>query len=141
MTDVEKANDQKTNDESYADTQKRETVEEWLAIRKRAGLEIDPAIAEIMWTHGLTLDPYGVRSDLPEELRQIGRVYFARAPGSDIWVSFGDLPDVTCKALWKRPETRPKTFVDDMPAEIQEAWRKCVEARSKHPESSPKLKQ
>ena len=133
MTDVEKANDEKTNDESYVDTQKREAVEEWLAIRKRAGLEIDPATAEIMWTHEFTIDPYGVCSDLPEELRQIGRVYFARAPGSDIWVSFGDLPNATREALWKRPETRPKTFVDDMPAEIQELWRKCVEERAKSP--------
>ena len=35
-------------------------LDQWLAIRKEAGLKIDPATAEVMWTYGYTLDPYGV---------------------------------------------------------------------------------
>ena len=32
----------------------------------------------------------------------MGREYFARAPGSDIWVLFDDLPEATRTALWDR---------------------------------------
>ena len=77
-------------------------VEHWLAIRKEAGLKIDPETAEVDWTYAQTLDPYGVDPDLPEEYRQVGREYFARSPGSDIWVWFGDLPKETREALWER---------------------------------------
>jgi hypothetical protein len=31
---------------------------------------------------------------------QIGREYFARSPGTDIWVLFRDLPQQTRDALW-----------------------------------------
>ena len=51
-------------------------LNQWLAIRK-AGLKIDPATAEVMWTYGYTLDPYGVY-ELSDEEKQIGREYFAR---------------------------------------------------------------
>ena len=34
--------------------------EQWLAIRREAGLKIDPETAEVDWTYGQTLDPYGV---------------------------------------------------------------------------------
>ena len=50
------------------------------------------------------LDPYGVDPDLPEECQCIGREYFARSPGSDIWVHFHDLPEETRDALWERHE-------------------------------------
>ncbi len=72
----------------------------WLAIRKRAGRKIDPETAEVLWKHGMTLDPYGLDPELPEYC--IGRNYFARSPGSDIWVSFHDLPAATVDALWKK---------------------------------------
>ena len=75
-------------------------VEEWLAIRKEAGLKIVPETAEVFWKHGYVLDPYGVDRNMPEECRQIGRLYFASSQGSDIWVSYYDLPDETRKALW-----------------------------------------
>jgi hypothetical protein len=74
-------------------------VEQWLAIRKEAALKIDPETAEVAWWYAQTLDPYGIDPDLPEECEQIGREYFAFAPGSDIWVSFGDLPNETRDAL------------------------------------------
>jgi hypothetical protein len=32
---------------------------------------------------------------------QVGREYFARAPGSEIWVSFDDLPNEARAALWE----------------------------------------
>jgi hypothetical protein len=78
----------------------------WLAIRKEAGLQIDPKTAEVFWTYAQTPDPYGVDPDLPEEYRQIGREYFARSPGSDIWVWFGDLPRETRDALWGRHSSK-----------------------------------
>lgn len=68
------------------------TVDQWLAIRKEEGARINPETAEVMWTYALTFDPYHVYPDLPEELQQVGREYFARTPDSDIWVWFGDLP-------------------------------------------------
>jgi hypothetical protein len=82
------------------------TVEQWLAIRKEAGRHIDPETAEVEWTYVLILDPYGVNPDLPEEYKQVGRQYFARSPGSDVWVWFGDLPEATLSALWEKPEKK-----------------------------------
>jgi hypothetical protein len=82
------------------------TKEQWLAIRKQAALQIDPETAKVDWKFAQTFDPYGVDPDLPEEYKQIGRAYFARSPGSDIWVSFDDLPEMVRDALWKKlPET------------------------------------
>jgi hypothetical protein len=48
-----------------------------------------------------TVGAYGVYGELPEELQQVGREHFARSPGTDIWVQFGDLPETTRDALWK----------------------------------------
>ena len=81
--------------------EKQLSVEEWLNIRKEAGKEIDPQTAEVEWIYGLTVDPYGVYPDVPPELQQMQRHYFARSPGSDVWVEFGDLPKETKKALWE----------------------------------------
>ena len=78
------------------------TIEEWLAIRKEAGLKIDAEIAEVHWTYAQTLDPYGIYPEPPDECWQVGREYFARSPGSDIWVEFGDLPEATRDALWEK---------------------------------------
>jgi hypothetical protein len=85
---------------------KKLNVEEWLAIRKQEGLKIDAGTAEVTWHYAQTLDPYGVCPDLPEECQCIGREYFARSPGSDIWVHFGDLPDEVREALWQRDESK-----------------------------------
>jgi hypothetical protein len=56
---------------------------------------VDPDTAEVRWIYALTLDPYGIYPDLPEEHQQVGREYFARVPGSKVKVSFRDLPDAT----------------------------------------------
>ena len=82
-----------------------ETVEQWLAVRKAAAADIDPATAEVTWVYAQTLDPYGVDPELPGECQQVGREYFARVPDSDIWVHFGDLPEDTRTALWKCTNT------------------------------------
>ena len=84
----------------------KDEVEEWLAIRKEAGLHINPETAEVDWTYALTLDPYGVEPELPEEYQQVGRTYFARSPGSDVWVWFGDLPEATRDALWAKHRSK-----------------------------------
>ena len=74
--------------------------EKYLAIRKAEAAKIDCAVAEVTWVYAQTLDPYGVY-ELPEECHQIGREYFARNPGSEIWVHFDDLPDPIRDRLWK----------------------------------------
>jgi hypothetical protein len=79
-----------------------EDVQRLLASRREAGLKIDPETAEVSWEYGQDMDPYGVYSDLPEECQLVGRQYFARSPGSDIWVHFRDLPDETREVLWER---------------------------------------
>jgi hypothetical protein len=71
---------------------------------KGSSLQIDPETAEIMWKHANIVDPYGVYPDCPAEC--IGRVYFARPSGSDVWVCFDDLPHATVKALREKQELR-----------------------------------
>ena len=78
------------------------TVKQWLAIRKEAGLKIDPETAEVTWIYAEECDPYGVHPDLPAEWSCVSRAQFARSPGSDVWVNFGDLPAATRDALWER---------------------------------------
>ena len=78
--------------------------EYFYTLMKIAGQQIDPATAEVNWEYGQTLDPYGVHPDLPDDHQQIGREHFARNPGSDVWVSFHDLPDATLNALRHREQ-------------------------------------
>ena len=78
------------------------TREEWLAIRKEAGRKIDPETADVMWTYAQTGDPYDLYPPVEGPGHQVGREYFARSPGSEIWVWFGDLPQATHDALWEK---------------------------------------
>jgi len=82
--------------------------QKWLAIRKEAGLKIDPETAEVDWGYGLDLDPCGVCDEweLPEEYHQVGRQRWARSPGSDIWVHFDDLPDAVRNKIWAKHHSR-----------------------------------
>ena len=82
------------------------TDKQYREIRRQAGLTIDPETAEVEWSYGLTFDPYGLEKDLPAELQGVGREYFARSPGSDIWVWFGDLPIQTQDALWAKHRSK-----------------------------------
>jgi len=102
-----------TTDETVA-------VEQWLAIRKEAGIKIASETAEVFWKYGQTFDPYGVDPDLPEEYKQIGREYFARCPGSDVWVSFGDLPNATRESLWRRLDEGSINF--DENDDLSDLW-------------------
>jgi hypothetical protein len=81
-------------------------AEVFLSRKREAGRKIDPETAEIEWFHGQSLDPYHLGIEIPDEMWQIERHYFARAPGSDEWVDFGDLPDETREALWRRENAR-----------------------------------
>src|ERR1700760_2607314 len=74
----------------------------WRELLKIAGRQIDPENAEVHWRFLQVVDPYGVYPDPPPECDCIGRCYFARAPGSRVWIEFGDLPEATCEALWMR---------------------------------------
>ena len=85
--------------------------EEWLAIRKAAGRKIDPETAEIDCKHGQIWDPYALYPELAEEFPEVGWIFFARSPGSDIWVEFGDLPVATRGALWEKLAF-PSCFLD-----------------------------
>ena len=76
-------------------------IEEFMVARKAEGLRIDPATAEVDWCYVQIDDPYGLHDNLPPECDCVGRGYFARAPGSDIWVVFGDLPQGTRDRLWE----------------------------------------
>ena len=89
-----------------------EESEVWLAIRKEAAKAINPANAKVCSEHGYGTDPYRIDPDLPVEYQQIGRNYFARAPGSDVWVSFHDLPQSVVEELWRRPARNPSAFND-----------------------------
>ena len=82
------------------------TVEYLRALRRAVGLQIDPETAEVEWIYAQTLDPYGDEPDLPEEYQQVGREYFARSPGSDVWVCFIDLPKATSDALWEKHKSK-----------------------------------
>jgi hypothetical protein len=83
-------------------TSEERKVEKWLAIRKKAGLKINPKTAIVTRHAAQILDPYGDDPDLPGEFHCFGQVDFARSPGSDVWVSFYDLPSTTAKALRKK---------------------------------------
>jgi hypothetical protein len=77
------------------------TVDQWLAVRKAEAKTIDSRTAEVDWNYAQVIDPYGVLGKIPDEHDCIGRAYFARNPGSEIWVSFDDLPDKTRDELWE----------------------------------------
>ena len=53
----------------------------------------------------------------PFEEDNIGRLYFAKSPDSDIWVSFYDLPSEVCKALWDRIDSSAVKDDFDIPFE------------------------
>jgi hypothetical protein len=90
-------------------------IKQWLAIRKEAGHKIDPETAEVMWTYADGFDPYGVDPTLPGEEYNIGRAYFARSPGSDIWVWFHDLPEATSDRLWEKHKRELAAFLIPSP--------------------------
>ena len=83
--------------------------------RSEEALRIDPTTAEVDWEYGQVMDPYGIDPDLPDELQCVGRIYFARSPGSSVWVCFYDLPEEIREALWER-HSRTLAFPAGLPA-------------------------
>ena len=65
-----------------------------------AGKLIDLNTAILHWGWGEILDVYGVLDSVAQSC--IGRVYFLRAPDSDIWVNIYDLPEETRDEFWRR---------------------------------------
>jgi hypothetical protein len=68
----------------------------------------------VFFVYAQTMDPYGDDPDLPDELSQVGREYFAYNPRERVAVSLGDLPEEITTALdekraavdaegWRRP--------------------------------------
>jgi len=93
-----------TTREEQLDGTTREEQERWLAARREEGARIDPETAEVTFSWGQVLDPYGIylKEEVPEEERgRIVRNYFARSPGGE-WISFDDLPKPTLDRLWAR---------------------------------------
>jgi hypothetical protein len=90
------------------------TPEEWLAIRKEAGLRIDPATAKVACWYAQLVDPYGIYPDDPDA-NCVVRQEFARAPESDVWVNFVDLPKATVAALRERRNVDEDVFDEDLP--------------------------
>jgi hypothetical protein len=88
----------------------RVSKEQWCAVRREEGLKIDAETAQVCCKYGSVLDPYGLY-DLTYEEDCIARNYFARTPGSDVWVEFDDLPDAVRYRLWAR--IRAGDFDDD----------------------------
>jgi hypothetical protein len=93
-----------------------EETKQWLAIRKEAGLKIDPETCEIFRCWAYDVDPYGVMDSAeiaaaegPTGGSCIRREYFVRNHGSDIWVWAGDLPAATTNALWEKRKGGPLT--------------------------------
>ena len=87
-----------------------------LALRKEAGLMIDPTTADVGWAWGHWFDPYGIDGDLCPETPGHERLFWARSPGSDMWVWVGDLPNETSMALWKIIEEKGATEIAGFPS-------------------------
>ena len=108
------------SDNEMQSTEKADTrtvsirAEIWHALLEIAGRQIDPKTAEVCSVHRQVVDPYGVYPDLPDECDCVGRCYFARAPGSRVWIEFGDLPEATREALWMRErDSHLASIIDD----------------------------
>jgi hypothetical protein len=92
----------KTNKKTRSNEPPRtvEVTTEYLnALRRTVGQLIDPETAEVNWCHVEMLDPYGDYAELPPHFQCTGRAYFARAPGTDVWIESADMPEATHKRL------------------------------------------
>lgn len=116
---------------SASDDRDENALQETPGVRKEAALVIDPETAEVEWTYGDTMNPYGGQKDLPDEYKQIGRLYFARAPDSDISVSFADLPEAVTRSLQQKEVLKEIVELAQLWQEISardEVCPSCMEA-------------
>jgi hypothetical protein len=95
--------------------QRLQLIEQRRENRREAGRKIDPASAFVTVAHRYLLDPYDDGDFIPPEVRCLGAVEFARAPDSDEWIDFADLPEATADALRKQPYREPPRQDDDLP--------------------------
>jgi hypothetical protein len=93
--------------------------------RVAAGKLIDAKTADLHWHWGLILDPYGVWNDPDYDRGCIGRLYFLRAPNSDIWVCDEDLPKETYDEMCRLSESGyyEKRSATRARAASDEVWR------------------
>jgi SepF-like predicted cell division protein (DUF552 family) len=81
------------------DSKRREEIEAFLAEAKAEALRIDPETADVTFWWADWDDPYRIYNRPEEFWCCINREYFARNPGSDIWVWWSDLPEETQEKL------------------------------------------
>jgi hypothetical protein len=114
MRDNEMKSTEKTDARAVTARTVSVRTEIWHALLETAGRQIDPETAEVCSVWRQVLDPYGVYPDLPAECDCVGRCDFARAPGTGLWIEFGDLPEATREALRMRArDSHPAPTIDD----------------------------
>jgi hypothetical protein len=116
----------------------------WLQAVVDEAEKIDPATAEMIFDFTDCMNPYGIAHD-EEDSGWVGRTEFARNPGSEIWVWFGDLPEAVRDALWARPDSKYLRFPYGLPgwprnaqeeAEMTAAWYAARDLAKEHPDSA-----
>jgi hypothetical protein len=103
---LRKAADQKSDIYTHANGVRtmKVTMDYLSALRREVGRHIDPEKAEVDWAMRYIVDPYDDDPNLPGDLQCTGRAYFARCPGTDVWICFDDLPDCTSDKLLEKHE-------------------------------------
>ena len=91
-------------------------MEETAKADRNLGRHLIAARARARWVTFSCFSP-----KIPAELYQTGREYFARSPGSDIWVWFGDLPNATRDTLWEKHKAK-LAFPAGLPVYINGKW-------------------
>lgn len=91
-------------------------AQQWLEIRRLEARKIEPETAKVMWAYTERTDPYGIQRVEPEEGPSVGRSYFARRPGANVWVAFADLDPATRSALWVKHRSK-LAFPFELPSE------------------------
>ena len=97
--------------------------------RRKEGRKIDARTAKVGWWYCELEDPYNIipASYVDSEffqryLQMIGREYFARRPGSKIWVWIGDLPRRTARALQKSGKLATATEAGLSKRKLKKIW-------------------
>jgi hypothetical protein len=102
-------------DPTYNAEANQAEITAWLQIRADEAKRIDPETAEFTWWYAQTADPYGVYDDTPAQESVVGREYFVRNKGSDIWVLLAHVPLSVQDAIWKRVSTMTPEELDPWP--------------------------
>ena len=84
----------------------RAQFDAWLASRTEAGRVIDIETCELGRWQAYDCDPYGAKSILPDEMKQMGTNRFVRSPTSNGWINEADLPVEKIHAMHERIRRR-----------------------------------